>query len=327
MIIERTRHEINLLGEDFTRWRTRATARGRGVGDLFAGRATPARAEILRYARITAVLCIVFAILYVVGGAVPVGFDWKCCFSTGNLGSFFVPWMYPIVQLFNPQSLFAITILALVVRMWRYRARAWRIALALISLPTLWLLFLGNVDGLVMVGLLLLPVLGVPLVLVKPQVASFSLLANRRSIAATMVWVLISIVLWGPWPLNFLGVGNAAWREAWPQDITLYPWGVLIALPLLWWSRGDEDMLMAAGSLMTPHLFPYHFYVLMPALGRMNAFWTLLSWGLSFSPLLANYWGPAAWHFGNLLSLTLWAGLYVQRRTEQRRLQNAVHNG
>ena len=28
-------------------------------------------------------------------------------------------------------------------------------------------------------------------------------------------------------------------------------------------------MLMAAGSLMTPHLFPYHFYVLMPALGLL----------------------------------------------------------
>ena len=324
IIVGKIPHEIELLGQDFQQWRNRIAMRGQGLGDLFTGRATPARAEVLRYARITVVLCLAFAILYAVGSLIPVGFDWVCCFSTGNLGSFFVPWMYPIVRLFNPQSIFAVTILALVVRMWRYHARAWRIALALISLPTLWLLFLGNVDGLVMVGLLLLPVLGVPLVLVKPQVAAFSLLANRRSIAATIVWILISIVIWGLWPLNFLGVGNAAWREAWPQDITLYPWGALVALPLLWWSRGDEDMLMAAGSLMTPHLFPYHFYVLMPALGRMSAFWALLSWGVSFTPFLANYFGPAAWHFGNLLSLTVWLGLYLQRRPLLRSLQGVT---
>ncbi|GEM_PF-1156999 len=319
-IVNIVRREIELLGQDFQQWRSRMAGRGRGAGDLLAGRQTNERAAVLRYVRTTLTLVLAFVILYAAGGLIPVGFDWKCCFSTGNLGTFFVPWMNPIVRLFNPQSIFAVTILALVLRMWRYHARAWRIALALISLPTLWLLFLGNVDGLVMVGLLLLPVLGVPLVLVKPQVASFSLLANRRSIAATLVWIVISIVLWGPWPLNFLGVGDAAWREAWPQDITLYPWGALLALPLLWWSRGDEDMLMAAGSLLTPHLFPYHFYVLMPALGRMNVFWALLSWAVSFTPLLANYWGPGAWHFGNLLSLTLWLGLYSRRRSLQRAL-------
>ena len=184
------------------------------------------------------------------------------------------------MRLFNPQSIFAVTILALIVRMWRYRARPWRVMLALISLPTLWLLFLGNVDGLVMVGLLLLPVLGVPLVLIKPQVASFSLLSNRRTIATALIWVALSIVLWGLWPLNMLSVGNAQWRADWPQDITLYPWGALLALPLLWLSRGDEDMLMAAGSLMTPHLFPYHFYILMPSLGRMRARWAILSWAI-----------------------------------------------
>jgi hypothetical protein len=265
-------------------------------------------------ARSAAVLAAAFGVLYWAGGFIPAGFDWVCCFSTGYLADFFMPWMLPIVRLFNPQSIFAVTILALVVRMWRYQAQSWRMVLALISLPTLWLLFLGNIDGLVMVGLLLLPVLGVPLVLIKPQVASFALLSNRRTLAATLVWVALSIVLWGPWPLSLLHVGNAQWRTDWPQDITLYPWGALLALPLLWLSRGDEDMLMAAGSLVTPHLFPYHFYILMPALGRMRARWAILSWAISFTPLLANYWKPTAWHFGNLLSLTLWVGLYECRR-------------
>ena len=79
---------------------------------------------------------------------------------------------------------------------------------------------------------------------------------------------------------------------------------------------------MAAGSLMTPHLFPYHFYIIMPALGRMRARWAILSWAISFTPLLANYLGPAAWHFGNLLSLTLWYGLFESRRAAAKALQS-----
>ncbi len=315
MMVGYVKREVALLSQDFIQWRERAVRRWHGVADLFAGRHTEERAQLLRYGRIAVVLAIAFGALYLVGALIPVGFDWTCCFSTGHLGDFFVPWMYPIVRLFIPQSIFALTILALIVRMWRYHARPWRVMLALLSLPTLWLLFLGNVDGLVMVGLLLLPVLGVPLVLIKPQVASFALLANRRAFVATLVWVILSLVVWGLWPMNLLYVGNAQWRADWPQDITLYPWGAILALPLLWLSRGDEDMLMAAGSLATPHLFPYHFYIVMPALGRMRARWAILSWAISFTPLLANYWGPAAWHFGNLLSLTLWFGLYEQRRS------------
>ncbi len=310
--------EIVLLAQDFENWRGRMARRRRGIADLLADRPTVERQEVAPYVRITLALIVAFAFLYIVGGFVPVGFDWKCCFSTGNLASFFVPWMLSIVRLFNPQSIFALTVLALIMRMWRYKARPWQIFLALTSLPTLWLLFLGNVDGLVMVGLLLLPVLGVPLVLIKPQIASFSLLANRRSISAAIVWVILSILIWGFWPLNFLPVGNAQWRADWPQDITLYPWGVLLMLPLLWLSRGDEDMLMVAGSFATPHLFPYHFYVVMPALARMGVFWAVLSWAVSFTPFLANYWGPAAWHFGNLLSVTLWLGLYQHKRSLER---------
>lgn len=77
-----------------------------------------------------------------------------------------------------------------------------------------------------------------------------------------------------------------------PQDISLFPWGVLIAAPLMWFSRGDEDLLMAAGSFATPHLFPCHFIVLMPSLARMSRPWMLGTWLLCWTPLLANWLGP-----------------------------------
>ena len=148
----------------------------------------------------------------------------------------------------------------------------------------------------------------------KPQIASFALLAKKSSLIASIVWILFSFLIWGFWPLNWLTVFSQGWKAEWVQDITLFPWGLLIALPLLWFSRKDEDLLMAAGSFATPHLFPYHFILLMPALGRMKRLWMVPCWLLSWSPLLANWWGPNAWHMGNLFALCMWCGIYFSRK-------------
>ena len=51
----------------------------------------------------------------------------------------------------------------------------------------MWVIFMGNLDGLVLVGLLILP-WGVPLALMKPQVAAFALLAKKKTIIAGLSW-------------------------------------------------------------------------------------------------------------------------------------------
>ena len=307
------KREIIGLGEDYAAWKARLSRRWRGLGDLRAGRMTPQRDEAVSVLRAAGLVLLAFAVLYLAGQFMPVGYDWNCCFSTRNLAPFFVPWTYPILDVINPSSLFALTLLGLALRVRQYGGSAWVMGLAIVSLPTLWLLHLGNIDGLVIIGLLLMPV-GVPLVLLKPQIAAFALLASHRRIAAAVAWGVISLVIWGFWPARFFGIGGEGWKADWPQDITLFPWGILIALPLLWLSRGDEDMLMAAGSFGTPHLFPYHFVLLMPALARMDKFWAFASWLLCWTPLLANYFGPLAWHFGNLFSGCVWLGLHIKRR-------------
>ncbi len=50
-----------------------------------------------------------------------------------------------------------------------------------------------------------------------------------------------------------------------PQNISLWSWSIPLALILLWLSRGDMDMLMLAGTFVTPHLIPYS-YVVVPAI-------------------------------------------------------------
>jgi hypothetical protein len=306
------------LRKDFIVWCIRSRRTWVGLTDLCLGRVTVKRNAAQAKLRMAAAWIGLCLFLYALGRLIPEGYDWNCCFKTLNLPPFFVPWTLPLLPLLNPSLLFALTVFGVVVRMRRYHSSVWRIGLALISLPTLWVLFLGNIDGLVLIGLWLLPI-GVPLVLIKPQIASFALLANRRSILATIIWIAISFLIWGIWPLRFIGVGGPQWYADWPQDIALFPWGIVIALPLLWLSRGDEDMLMAAGSFGTPHLFPYHFILLMPALARMGRGWAILSWLLAWTPLLANYFGPMAWHLGNLTSVSIWLGLYLARRSATQR--------
>lgn len=250
-----------------------------------------------------------------IGYWLPEGFDWKISFSQGNIPAIWTPWAGVVVRFLNFPLLVAITLTSVVVRTFRYSSSPLPAVLACVSLPTVWVLILGNLDGIVLLGLLLLP-LGAPLVLLKPQIAAFSLLAKKRSMIAGAVWVAISFIIWGFWPLNFLVVSQPGWAEEWVQDITLFPYGILLAIPLLWWSRKDEDLLMLAGSFATPHLFPYHFLLIMPALGKMKTGWMLAAWALSWTPLLANWLGPTAWHFGNLFALVSWMGIYFSNQQQ-----------
>jgi hypothetical protein len=283
----------------------------------------PPPGEMRRGAQIAAFLLVMFILLYIAGTFMPEGFDWGWAFSKGIIPSLWVPWTKALVSVLNYPTIFAITILSMAIRALRYRNSPLALALGLISLPTLWMFHLGNLDGISILGLVLLP-WGAPLVLLKPQIASFALLANRKSIIVAIAWLLISFLIWGFWPLTWLPLLTNQWSVEWPQDIALFPWGLLIALPLMWFSRGDEDLLMAAGSFATPHLFPYHFIVLMPALARMRIPMMLLTWFISWTPLLSNWLGPWAWHFGNLMSVCFWAGIYFNRKDPVRLKREAA---
>lgn len=258
---------------------------------------------------------------YCVGLFIPEGFDWRNFFSQDKISPIWTPWTTLVIKFLNFPLLVALTLTGVVLRTYRYSKMPIYSLLAIISLPTLWVLFLGNLDGLVLIGLMLLP-WGIPLVLMKPQLAGFALLAKKSSIVAGIVWGVISLIIWGLWPTRFLTVLTPQWSAEWQQDISLFPWGLIIAIPLLWLSRGEEDMLMAAGSFATPHLFPYHFILLMPSLSKMSWKWTLLCWTLSWSPLLANWFGPSAWHLGNLFALCIWVGLY--RRTKEKSYRSSL---
>jgi hypothetical protein len=90
----------------------------------------------------------------------------------------------------------------------------------------------------------------------------------------------------------------------------LFPWSLIVAVPMLWLSRGDPQMLMASGNFAAPSVMPYHYLVLMPGLARLPIGYALLCWASSFLPLTANYFGPAWWLTGNVFPLLIWIGLW-----------------
>lgn len=257
----------------------------------------------------------IFAASFCLGTFIPDGYDWIHYYKPGVLHPVWTPWSKAIVNFLSPLGygfVFALSVIGITARTLKYNKSPYPLILVFLSLPTLWVFFMGNLDGLILFGMLIMPV-GIPLVLMKPQLAAFTLLASRKWLVAGTVWVVVSLLIWDFWPKRFLMVTSAAWKSEWVQDISLFPWGLLIGLPLLYFSRGDQDLLMAAGSFMTPHLFPYHFIILMPSIARMRPLWMIITFLVSWTPLLANWLGPGAWHFGNLIGICCWIGVYLNK--------------
>jgi hypothetical protein len=91
-----------------------------------------------------------------------------------------------------------------------------------------------------------------------------------------------------------------------------------VVLLLLWFSRGDMDMLMVAGTLATPHLIPYNYVVVLPAIARVRQWLAFILVVISWLPLSANWVGDWGWHMGHIFSMILWIALFQQRRRQQK---------
>ncbi|MFN8459424.1 MAG: hypothetical protein U0401_33040 [Anaerolineae bacterium] len=245
------------------------------------------------------------------------GYDWYYYFSTGERSaalSYYPPWVTYVSYLTWP-GLIGITLSGLALALYQRRASPLVMGLTFLALPALWVVFLGQIEGLVVFGLTGLPWLA-PLITIKPQVGYLAFLARKQYLGVLVGWLALSVLIWGVWPLDMLTIGNfTAWQE--PHDISLFPWSLPLVLVLLWFSRGDVDLLMLAGIFMLPYVHPYHYFVVLPALARINTWLAVLIIIISWLPLLANWFGPWCWHLGHLVPALLWVSLYLKQRTLQ----------
>lgn len=319
------------------------------------------------------------AIIAGVAAFLPVGFDYTHVFGPHIIPQFYVPWTDGMMYLLPWPIIVAATIVALIIGVQRHHGSPWVILLTIFSLPTIWVLLLGQLEGVALLGMLLMPwslpvwlwqrrhnfgykewiilvlflmatvtgaaifmlnqgplyfevskLLGtqpqvglamllllpwiVPVALLKPQLTAFAMLARKEWFVVTVLWIALTVVIWGFWLPNLNTRLAPEIKAVQPQDVSLFPWSLVLALPLLWLARGDMEMLMAAGALAVPTIHPYQYIVLMPALARLPVAPRLLCWLATFLPLSANYFGPHFWLTGNLFPLTLWLCLFLQKR-------------
>jgi hypothetical protein len=245
------------------------------------------------------------------------GFDWVNFWDQEIVPPFYPPWTLTVIRFLSWPGLVGLTLAAMAVATLLRSLHPFSAFLAFLSLPVIWTVFLGQLDGIALLGLLALPVLA-PLALIKPQITAFAFLARKSYLFVLLAFLLISLLVWGPWPLKMIQV-NAFYAEGrYEQDISISPWGIILALPLMWFSRGDIDMLMLSGAFATPHLIFYNLLPVVPAVARLKPVPAGIAAALSWLPLSANWLGPIGWWLGWLFVGWLWTCLYLERHPRQR---------
>jgi len=246
-----------------------------------------------------------------------IGFDWKHFFGNNNLPPFYPPWTLGIVRYMTFPLLIGITLSAVFLAVIQRSVHIISAAAAVLCLPVLWTIFLGQLEGLVVLGMLGLPWL-IPLAIIKPQISFFGLGARRSYILAFLIFLSVSMVIWGNWPAETLSANQYYAGGRYQQDISLGLWGLPLFIATLWFSRGDMDMLMASGSFISPHIIFYNLLPLTPAVARLTPRAAIIALILSYFTLSSNSLGPKGWWLGWAFVFWVWINLAAQRYPELR---------
>ena len=142
----------------------------------------------------------------------------------------------------------------------RFQSGLFKLALVLLSPPMIYTLLHGQIDALVLGGVLLPPAWWILVAMTKPQVAIGLIFGIRRShwlrtAIVTGVVLLISMIWFGNWladlarqPAPFIAATHNVWFGLWPFQV---PVGV--ALILLGMQHQDERYLLAASPFFAPY--------------------------------------------------------------------------
>lgn len=244
------------------------------------------------------------------------GHDWYKVFYQGVL-HMYPPWMIPLFAPFRMVDwrwgLAFVNSLTLVgvaaITAWQAENVRWdglKAAMMALLNPTVWyLLWNGQVDGLVLISLLVLP-WSIPLLLLRPQILGWVLIARKKWTYALVVWLGISVVIWGWWIGHLLEMSSGSIVHPTAMGWATLGWPIFVAgLVLLFFTEGHFWRILSAGFIAAPYLQPYHMVILYPALGRVTgwrrwALWGML-WVVGLAPGFVGWFRYAALGFPLLI--------------------------
>ena len=142
-----------------------------------------------------------------------IGFDWIHFYGQGIIPPFYPPWTKYAIEPLTWSLLKGLTLASFSLAVFKRSVHPVSISVAFFSLPLMWTIFLGQLEGIVLFGLLGIPWL-VPLALVKPQVSIFAFGASRKYFLVAIIFLLFSLIVWGFWPINTLKCGIVLCRGA-----------------------------------------------------------------------------------------------------------------
>jgi hypothetical protein len=190
-------------------------------------------------------------------------------------------------------------------------------ALALLTAPVLMLMWEGHAAPVTLFGLLALP-FGVPYALIQPHIAPWSLLARRRWTLFAIGFGLLTLAIWGLWPLQVIGLASSSIAHPIAMGWSRLGWPVLlVGLLMLLNINADPLRLMAMGAFITPYANAVHFVLLLPAIGRVRGWRRLLLWlGAWLAVLPYGFGSIPAKYAAMLFPLAVWWFLRPQSKTD-----------
>jgi hypothetical protein len=263
------------------------------------------------------------------------GWDWYWVFwKNADTSTWYPPWtailLSPIVNLpwrWGFAIICGLTLAAVGIVTYRQRPGRWGFvaaAMATLSVPVVVLLWDGQIDGVALIGYLLLP-WGTPLLLIKPTLGVWALLARKQWIIAGIVFGALSLLIWGWWPEQIIRIHVISNYThplfgPHPAEMGWYKLGWPIALVglglMLYTNRKDPMHLMAAGSFLMPYVFPYHFILLIPVLGRFQGIRQLTLWLASWMLILPFALGAKGALIGYIFPLAAWYYMWSETSIE-----------
>jgi hypothetical protein len=176
---------------------------------------------------------------------------------------------------------------------------SWVVVPVLLSPPGYWLFSTGQVDGLILSGLLFFNGLDLVIIAIKPQLAIGVFIARLkrskgqwlRYLAPAVLVGVLSLLIWPGWPLRALPDPQPYWLKA-SWNTAVWPWGVPVALGLLWyaWRTGEDSWGIVASPLLSPYVNVANWLGLMLALAAKWPRVALIIW-------LAMWLAVIIWYF------------------------------